>query len=1708
MSLIKQLIRSSLLYCCGILMATSGFASTSQTGSSTLSVPATPANFWELPGPQAVQPMPFDLIHGDPAAVQMRFYQPQVQYGSVELNGQLFTSVRMPSEGSTVKQGEPNVPRVTKLVMVSPTGNVQLNVTSSSYTTLTGIDVEPKQPYEGEELEANSLDDMGFAYDGSIYAQDAWYPEEIAAITTPATLRDVRFVTVAVAPVQYNPVRRELRVYDNIEVEVVNTGGVGENEIIGETPPYISPSFKAMYSRFENFAGSSLDELPVLPGKYMIICISGNTTIANEAQRLVSWHRRKGLDASYVTTATTGATAANMRDYISSLYYSSGKTLEYVCLFGDPDAAIGVVSGSGTQGYDNYFGVVTPNGGPNPDPVPDIAVGRLPATSEGELTEIITKSINYESSPYTGDMGWFTRAHCAAHTNFIASNPSTKEYTRQIMLQHGTSVGPVQVLPGSISDTQVDAILDDLISVFNHRMSWIGEMSTTALGTAPAVGGNLTTGGALPFVYAFTCGTGSFDDGGQTLSEAWVNQEDETEASPRGAIGCVGLYGTGTHVPFNNIVDAGAMYGIFGLGIYEMGMINIAGKLELYKNYQAFLPNSVTDFCFWSNLMGDPGVNIWANTPNLTSVTYPATIARGTNNVSVTVTNPLAQNVEGALVCLLKGTETFARGYTDANGQINLPVATPTTGTMQITVTKDTQLPFLGNITVNTTTANLAYSSVAIDDDNTGGTIGNNDDILNPGETIDLNVILTNTGSATVSGINATLTSATPGVAVVNGVTTYPNITAGGTGSPVSQYRIAVTQVFNAEPITLYLNLVTAQGNFTVRLDFTPSAADITYTSFSFGGPGGNLNPNESGTFTPTITNSGARSLIGADGILRSLDPRVSVTDSVGLFGNIAAGASGTSAANTFSISISNAMFNGHVTPMQLVVFDDNGFRDSTDFNLTIGTFTSTSPSGPDAYGYYAFDNTETQPVGCASFYQWVEISPFHGGPGTSLNMSDLAEDDDDTQVRALPFNFTMYGQTFDSITICSNGWIAFGSYPTIDDFRNYRMGTPIGAPNMVAAYWDDLYIQGADSNVYYYYDAAEHYYVVEWRARTQYTDVSEVFEVIIYDPAIYPSSTGDGKVKVQYHTVTLSPNSNSNDNDYASVGIQNEDHSIGLDYYFWNSYGSGAATLAAGRSVMYTTDATGQLLASVTLNAPNGGESLYLGQSFNILWQTTAISGNVDVSLNRNYPAGAWESIAAGTANDGIYNWTAAGAASANARIRVISTSQPQYGDTSDANFSIIIPTATITTPNGGELLTPGGFHTIEWSSTGLGNATVELNRSYPGGTWELLSASSANGFAWEVTGPASSSARVRVKGLAYPQAGDTSNANFSIGAAPVLSHKQKADQEPGAATLIATLTDDDAASNVMKAYYRVVGGSAYDSVTFAVTGNPNEWSASIPLLLDGNYEYYVRTVDPQSLTDRVPDTGHYEFNVGSLCVPWIQYDDGTAENYNWVDGPGYRWAVRFDPGSYPFTLCAAQVAINPTAPTEYKGSVRVAVQLADGPSGMPGTVVLVDTTGSINAIGGLPAGAAWTNVVFGEVAISGPFYLVVENPEPRDCPVAFGLDTNSPDGNSYFYDFCDLAWYAESAVHDNARQGDRMIRVSGFNLEAPIITIKSSGNDVVLNWASTGAPYYKVYSSTNPSGPFNTFVGSTTSTSYTHVGIVNTVPNNFYIVVSSQVP
>ncbi len=206
--------------------------------------------------------------------------------------------------------------------------------------------------------------------------------------------------------------------------------------------------------------------------------------------------------------------------------------------------------------------------------------------------------------------GWFTRTWCVAHTS-VPSNPSTKNYTRQIMLQHGVTTANWDVYSGHVNTTTMNARLAEGISVFNHRMGFIGEVSNSDADNTPVTP-------MQPFVMSITCGTGNFTSDG--TSEHWLRPSGQGVNTPKGAIGCVGLYGSSTHVPYNNILDAGAMYGIYVRDIQTQGMALVTGKLELYRNYFIGEPAQVSNFCYWANLMGDPAVPIWRKVPAPISV--------------------------------------------------------------------------------------------------------------------------------------------------------------------------------------------------------------------------------------------------------------------------------------------------------------------------------------------------------------------------------------------------------------------------------------------------------------------------------------------------------------------------------------------------------------------------------------------------------------------------------------------------------------------------------------------------------------------------------------------------------------------------------------------------------------------------------------------------------------------------------------------------------------------------------------------------------------------------------------------------------------------------------------------------------------------------------------------------------------------------------
>ncbi len=290
----------------------------------------------------------------------------------------------------------------------------------------------------------------------------------------------------------------------------------------------------------------------------------------------------------------------------------------------------------------------------------------------------------------------------------------------------------------------------------------------------------------------------------------------------------------------------------------------------------------------------------------------------------------------------------------------------------------------------------------------------------------------------------------------------------------------AAPQLQSGEAVELGLTIQSAARTATGTIFLTASGAALDYYGQAFSGA---LTPGMTRTLAVTLLNRGLQTLTGVTASLISLSPFVVVTDSAGAYLPIPAGEFRANEPDLFTVHAHPATYRGHMAPMLLIARSVEGWSDTVQFTLTVGLRDSTDPVGPDGYGYYAYDNSDTA-YGLHPTFNYLDIS---SGLGTNLNLNDVGEKNDITQLtstaRALPFPFKFYGQVYDTITICSNGWCAFGDQSWNDAFRNYAIPAMQAPQAMISPFWQDLCTVGTGNGVWAYFQAASHRYVIQWKA-------------------------------------------------------------------------------------------------------------------------------------------------------------------------------------------------------------------------------------------------------------------------------------------------------------------------------------------------------------------------------------------------------------------------------------------------------------------------------------------------------------------------------------------------------------------------------------------------------------------------------------------------
>ncbi|MBW6513649.1 MAG: T9SS type A sorting domain-containing protein [Candidatus Syntrophosphaera sp.] len=996
-------------------------------------------------------------------------------------------------------------------------------------------------PFQQAELQVQSLQWNVFDASGNFLYTEQNRNINALSIGNSFTFREMQGFTVLI----------ETQLSDGENIRTLSTA---EFSLSGwqpiTLPQTVSPAFIDAYKELaDNYQTSYLRDLPVARPK-MLMLSHGNLT-AYQAD-FVRWKRSQGFDMYVVNKSEIGSSLNDYKQFIQNHY--DQYRCDYLLLLGDVTGSYSIPTAfypspeyQENDADDHQYTLLDGD-----DYFPEMLVGRLSFNDIAEFMTMANKSVSYEKTPFMTNTAWMTRGLAVAG-NYAEGGlrPITpvqmSRWLRDKMLNYGyAAVDTVYYPPTYPGTSNIITSINQGVQFISYR-GW-GDANGWHYPSFHVPDLNSTTNGPrMPIVFSIVCNTGDFANTvNPSFGEKWMRMG--SVAQPNGCVAFVGPSDLHTKTRLNNSISSGAFRSIFDFGVRGFGSSVLMGKMELYKNFPNDIgPNQYVSFYFHVyNIQADPSLNMWVLVPE----TIPESVIQGGLSFSqsdshIRINSP---GNNGAMVSGTKNSTDFSYAKVQGGFAI-LPIDPEQSGDLTITVSQPNFVPLVRTLAPN------EPAGLGIVSNNAAGMV------LHPNHSFDATLTLKNYGTASLTVPTLSITASAN--ATIDYQSTDITIPANGTqtinfqiqGWPEIQPRDAIT-----------FTLSSVSPAFSQMFQMWGGGAEFTIL-----GSSGTFNIGQTSPISFEIMNTGSTALTNAYAqILSVSDAALYPAEPISL-GAIDIGE--TKTINT-TISVSANAWHGCNLPLRITVIDSE-YTTTASYAVSAGTAINTSPTGPDAYGYYAYDSFD---AGFAQtpVYQWIETDPALGGQGSVWLIMD-----DGSKTIDLPFTFRFYGLDYDQLTMCSNGWVSLMP-TTMEDFYNHYIPAALGPYAMIAGYWDDLKGMktgtdpdtGAglfnDIRVIYWHDSANDRFIVQWNdAYNQYNiDLMENASLEKFQIILYPQTDRDGDIVVQYHTVD-NPGTTTN---YCTVGIENHLQTEGLAYTHGNVYPPTATPLQAGLAVKFTT--------------------------------------------------------------------------------------------------------------------------------------------------------------------------------------------------------------------------------------------------------------------------------------------------------------------------------------------------------------------------------------------------------------------------------------------------------------------------------------------------------------------------------------------------------
>lgn len=761
-----------------------------------------------------------------------------------------FSVLKMDKTINGGELGAPALPIARELVAVPFGATPVVKVVSFTTTDykLSDYGIERVYPQQPSYSKDTKVEDMVFQYNENAYQTRALNNAPEVSLNVMGTMRGVQLGALQVEPVSYNPANNTLRVYNDIELEVVF-----ENADIAKTEETLlrtySPYYDVIYKQLFNTRAieSVYDEHPDIFSAPVHMLVIANRMFEDAIEPWIEWKTQKGFYLKVKYTDEIGTSASDITEYITN-EYNSQEVPSFVIIVGDEDQ----VAPSRTSGLDSgrvtdlYYSSV------DGDYFTDIYHSRMACETVSEMEALINKILQYEQ--YTmPDPSYLDNvlliAGADGYWNPVVGKP-TIQYAENYYFNEEHGYENVYTYLGS-----------PYTGCYTHLSEGVGFANYTAHGSETSWAdpsftvsnvNTLTNTDKYFWAMGNCCNAADWGYYSTSFGEAMIRAEEKAAFSYIGS--CPVTYWWEDYyfgVGATTITNRMPTFEETTMGNYDaqfledtyntIAAVPFVGNLAVaYSHTESGYESAATTRYYFEayHVLGDASIMPYRSMPTENSVSHLPTVPIGMNFYTVNA-DP------GSYVGISQNGTLYGAGMIGEAGTANIEM-TPITsgGDVTIVVTHPNRVPYV--TTVPAAAMDGPYLAI---DEYTPATLPVNQETA-------ISVVVKNVGAdATTAGGTLTLSCDEDFVTIVDAEGSFNSLAADATASLENEFVIKVDEgIANGTRFNVIATIESGSESWEGRINFTVVAPVIEFKEFVYAG---SFVPGETQTVMAKFENKG-----------------------------------------------------------------------------------------------------------------------------------------------------------------------------------------------------------------------------------------------------------------------------------------------------------------------------------------------------------------------------------------------------------------------------------------------------------------------------------------------------------------------------------------------------------------------------------------------------------------------------------------------------------------------------------------------------------------------------------------------------------------------------------------------------------------------------------------------------------------------------------